>query len=192
MLKFIKAGRRDRTTRWMEKKTADWFRKNASVLPCLSLDEDEESDFFLLACGAYNPLQGFMNREDYYSVLNHCRLSSGKLWPLPIVLSLHEEQVRKLPSSGPIALFNRKGKALGALLLRRVYRRELQAEAEKVFGTDDRKHPGVAVLMTKGPYLAGGEILALKSREYGYSYPWEPEETKGLIAERGWKTVAGF
>ena len=192
MLRFNKAGRRDQTTRWMEEKTAEWFRENLSVLPTLSLDEDEESDFFLLACGAYNPLQGFMNREDYYAVLNHCRLASGRPWPLPIVLSLHEEQVRGLPSSGPIALFNRQGQALGVLVLRRIFRRELQDEAAKVFGTKDRKHPGVAVLMTKGTYLAGGEIMALKPRENGYLYPWEPEETKRLIVERGWNTVAGF
>ena len=111
-------------------------------------------------------------------------------WPLPIVLSLQAEEVKTLPTSGPVALYKANGQVLGVLFLNRVFSRNLKEEARLVYGTEDEDHPGVASLLRKGSYLAG-EVFVLKP-EKTLEYPWEPEETKRLIRERGWRTVVGF
>ena len=181
----------DSACRWIEGKMLRRFTEHLSSLPRIVLDEEEESDLLLLGCGALSPLKGFLNREDYYSVLHRCRLADGRLWPLPIVLSLQAEEVKALPASGPVALYKADGQVLGLLFLSRVFPRNLKEEARLVYGTEDEKHPGVAVLMRKGSYLAGGEVFALRPQETP-EYPWEPEETKRLIHEKGWRTVVGF
>lgn len=177
--------------RWLEGKNLRWFQEHLPALPRVTLDEEEESDLLLLGCGAFSPLKGFLNREDYYSVLHHCRLAGGRLWPLPIGLSLYADEVRTLPASGPVALCRADGQALGVLLLSGIFPRNLKEEARLVYGTEEERHPGVASLLQKGSYLAGGEVFVIKS-EGRTEYPWEPEETKRLIQDKGWKTVVGF
>ncbi len=50
---------------------------NNLTLKKLYLNEQEISDLEMLAIGAYSPLEGFMNKNDYESVINNMRLSNG-------------------------------------------------------------------------------------------------------------------
>ena len=61
------------------------FAKDLSNIPSVVIDERIISDLRLIAGGFLSPLDGFMNQEDYQSVLNDMRLKSGKVFPLPIV-----------------------------------------------------------------------------------------------------------
>ena len=45
-------------------------------------------DLELLMNGAYSPLNGYMNKRKYESVCHSMTLSSGLLWPLPVVLDV--------------------------------------------------------------------------------------------------------
>ena len=42
----------------------------------------------MLLNGAFKPLNQYLNKKDYDSVLSNMRLSNGKLWPIPIVLDV--------------------------------------------------------------------------------------------------------
>ena len=48
-------------------------------------------DIELLVVGGFSPLQGFMLKADYESVVKNHRTSSGKLFGLPIVLDTDRE-----------------------------------------------------------------------------------------------------
>ena len=178
--------------RWMDERTAYLFQEEVSVLPGLVLNEREEADLKLLACGAYTPLRGFMDQDDYLSVLIRCRLADGSPWPLPITLAVTQEKIRELPRYGPVALYSKNGELLGCLFLARIYRRNLREEARLVYGTEDSRHPGVASLFQEGEYLAGGKVLVLRRQENYWSLPWEPAETRKAFKELGWKKVVGF
>src|SRR5690554_6714025 len=103
--------------RWMDERTARLFQEEASALPGLVLNEREEADLKLLAAGAYSPLRGFMEQDDYLSVLARCRLADGSVWPLPITLAVASEKIQELPSYGPVALHGKSGELLGCLFL---------------------------------------------------------------------------
>ena len=75
------------------------------------LNERQICDLELLLNGAFKPLNGFMKKDDYESVLNNMRLSNGELWPIPIVLDIKEEikDKHKLEKKSRIALRDHEG-----------------------------------------------------------------------------------
>ena len=54
----------------------------------LVLNNRQISDIELLLNGAFKPLNQYLNKKDYDSVLSNMRLSNGKLCPIPIVLDV--------------------------------------------------------------------------------------------------------
>ena len=57
----------------------------------LTLNDRQLCDLEMLLNGAYSPLKGFLNKEDYDSVLKNMRLANGIVWPIPITLDISEE-----------------------------------------------------------------------------------------------------
>ena len=66
--------------------------REALGLPRVHLDARALSDLQMIASGVFSPLEGFMLREDYESVVEDMRLSSGLAWrkttPVPWVKTL--------------------------------------------------------------------------------------------------------
>src|SRR3546814_11306820 len=58
--------------------------KRAKELRKLPLDSRAVSDVFMLAMGAYTPLDGFMGHDDWRGSCQAMKLTSGVFWPLPI------------------------------------------------------------------------------------------------------------
>ena len=79
-------------------------------LETLTLSSRELSGLDMLASGALSPLQGFMGREDYESVLESMRLSSGVPWALPVCLAAVLER-----KGDRVALADESGRTYGVL-----------------------------------------------------------------------------
>ena len=63
----------------------------ASDLPKWLLTPRQLCDIEQLITGAFSPLTGFMNRDDYEGVRDDMRLTDGTLWPMPIILDVPAE-----------------------------------------------------------------------------------------------------
>ena len=42
--------------------------------------------------GAYFPLQSFLGKSDYQSVLDSMRLANGDLWSIPIIIQINKDE----------------------------------------------------------------------------------------------------
>lgn len=153
------------------------------------------SDLDLIGVGAFSPLTGFMNEQDYRSVVKNMRLADGTVWSIPITLSVNEEQAASLVSGKKVALIGEHdGVIYGLLEVADVYRVDPVEEAVHVFKTDDNEHPGVKKLLERSPIYVGGEVTVLnrpKPERFGEFY-FDPAETRRIFAEKGWRTVVGF
>eukprot|EP01069_Polyplicarium_translucidae_P008939 Polyplicarium_translucidae@DN3274_c15_g1_i1.p1 len=58
----------------------------------LFLREREMCDLEMLVMGAFAPVTGYMTRRDYHSVLHTMRLTSGEVFPIPIVLPVPKSE----------------------------------------------------------------------------------------------------
>jgi len=176
------------------KEKEEWIER-AQEMPKIYLDMDELTAVENIATGLFSPLEGFMVKGDYESVVENMRLSNGTVWSLPIVLGVSKEEAEGLKEGGDVALYLDEDKKLyGVLHLEEKYTCDKRKEAELVYLTTDENHPGVAAVYKRDEVLLGGKITLLKRIEYKdfKKYRMTPAETREKIKEKGWKTVVGF
>ena len=171
----------------------EWLER-ARGWPSLRVDERVLCDLLCLATGVFSPLNGFMDRHDYWAVLEDMRLANGLVWSLPIVLPAGEEAAGWREGQW-VSLEDRAGRAVAALRVEDRFLRDPEYEATCVYGTTDPAHPGVARLAAEPRVLVGGSVWLLErpSLPAGADEAvLDPQATRALFAERGWRRVVGF
>jgi sulfate adenylyltransferase len=156
----------------------------------LRLTARQTADVELLANGGYAPLDGFLGRADWLSVVENMRLTDGRLWPIPVTLASAHGKV-----GDTLELVGAEGTRLGTLGVEEVYERDLRHEAELVYRTTDPAHPGVAALLAEpARTVAGRPSLVAMPRHLPAVAPYvlSPAEARAAFAQRGWRTVVGF
>jgi sulfate adenylyltransferase len=177
--------------------------ERAAALPHVELSEVNVSDVEMIAVGALSPLTGFMTKDDYESVVNTMRLSSGVVWSIPITLAVDEDKAASIHEGDEIALYqgsangnrsNGDGHLLATMEVREKLSYDKQHEAQEVYRTTDDAHPGVARIYEQGSVLLGGPI-SLLNRPINQEFPefrFDPIETRRMFADRGWRRIVGF
>lgn len=166
----------------------------AAGLKRLTLTAVNLSDLELLAVGTLSPLKGFMGEGDYNSVVDSMRLSNGLVWSIPITLAVTREVANALTPGEEIALTEPDGHVLAILGLTEKFEYDKRREAEKVYGTTDEKHPGVARIYKQGDVYLAGEISAI-DLPHAPEFPefrHTPLATRKMFAARGWKRIVAF
>ena len=69
-------------------------RKRAEKLRKIPLNSRAISDVFMLAMGAYTPLDGFMGHDDWRGSCLDMKLTGGIFWPIPITLPVNQGPCR--------------------------------------------------------------------------------------------------
>ncbi len=166
----------------------------AAGLPRVALGPRTLSDLQMISTGVFSPLEGFMLRDEYESVVEDMRLGSGLAWSLPITLSVDGEKANELSEGSEIALVDGAGEPVATMLLREKFGFDKEREARLVYRTTDADHPGVAALYRQGDVLLGGEVDLLREPDPGRfpGYYFTPAELRAAFAGKGWKRVVGF
>lgn len=170
------------------------FLAQADSLPRVQLDERATSDLVMIAIGAFSPLKGFMEQEDYESVVDDMRLVNGLPWSIPITLSVSQEVADPLQEGSWVRLDDPNGQFVGVLELTQKYRYNKVHEAVNVYRTDEDKHPGVKVVYDQGPVNLAGPVWLLERESHSLfpAYQIDPAESRAMFREKGWQTIVGF
>ncbi|NEO69368.1 sulfate adenylyltransferase [Moorena sp. SIO3H5] len=170
------------------------FLEKAEFLPRVTLDKRAVSDLEMIAIGGFSPLTGFMTKEDYESVVDRMRLANNLPWSVPITLSVTSEVAAPLQEGGLVRLDDTSGQFIGVLELTEKYSYDKTHEAVQVYRTDEDKHPGVKVVYEQGEINLAGSVWLLERLPHPQfpAYQIDPEKSRAMFSERGWKTVVGF
>ena len=164
-----------------------------SLTVTVELDEIASSDLDLIGTGAYSPLDGFLSEEDYNAVVNTMRLSTGEPWTIPITLPTTDENAEQI-SIGSFVKLVRDNVVYGVLEVTAIFTPDKEKEAQLVYQTTDREHPGVKKLFERAEVYLGGPITLIKRRPLNEfsEYLYDPAETRKNFQALGWNTVVGF
>lgn len=152
-------------------------------------------DLELILNGAFSPLDGFLTREDYQSVLGEMRLQSGLLWPIPINLDVTEKFADSLSSGERVALRDREGVIIAILEVQDIWKPDKREEAESVYQTQDEAHPGVDYLFNQAHEVyVGGKLRGIEPPiHYDFRLLRDsPSELRGRFRKLGWRKVVAF
>lgn len=171
------------------------LQKEASeaFLSKIFLSTRQLCDLELILNGGFAPLAGFLNEDDYHSVVSRMRLSNGILWPIPIVLDV--EGAESFLVGQKVLLCDLSEKPVATLLIESIYKPDKKKEAQWVYGTDSKDHFGVKYLFERtNEYYLGGKVKKLGSIEH-YDYKnlrKTPQQLKKYFKKRGFEKVIGF
>lgn len=158
----------------------------------IELDAVALSDLQLIANGTYSPLIGFINRKDYYSIMENTRLENGLLWSIPITLPVDQLTAEKLIINEEAKLIY-NGTVYGIIDVQEIYEADKKKEATSIYGTNDKNHPGVQQLFNRPNFYVSGPITLVKEPEKRFqSFHLSPEETRERFKALGWETIVGF
>lgn len=162
-------------------------------LPRLNLKGRQLHDLEVMLVGGFAPVTGFMDEEDYNSVVESMRLPDGSLFPIPIVLDIPSKSSYHIGEK--ILLCDQFGNPLAVMEITSRYTPNKQKEVKHVYGTEDRMHPGVQYVLDEmhDTYIGGTLTqLGLPVRNDFKQFRKTPEELKQHFKEKGWDKVVGF
>ena len=167
----------------------------AGELPSWDLTARQLCDLELLMNGGFNPLKGFLSKEDYDGVVKDMRLADGSLWPMPINLDISDAFAETVNAGQDIALRDPEGVILAILSITDKWSPDKSLEAKSVFGSDDIAHPAVNYLhSTAGSTYLGGPITGIQAPVH-YDYRGRrntPNELRTFFRKMGWRRVVAF
>lgn len=164
-------------------------------LPDITLNDRQLCDLELLATGVFSPLDGFMTRSDYESVLDRMRLQSNVLWPIPICLGISDTNARTLEVGQSVTLRDHEGFLLAIMHIEDMWPVDREKEASLVYGTTDITHQGVKYLLSaEGDYYIGGklEVLSVPLHFDFKQLRMTPQEIRRVYQKLKWKRILGF
>ncbi|EGG10761.1 uncharacterized protein MELLADRAFT_33800 [Melampsora larici-populina 98AG31] len=167
-------------------------------LPSLILSERSLCDLELIMNGGFSPLKGFMNQEDYHSVLHQLRLSNGILWSIPITLDITDAKIKSLSirlGSRIVLKDPRDHTSLAIMTINSIWKPNQIEESEKVFESTDQLHPSIYYLFnsTHSNYI-GGEIQSINLPiHYDYqSIRFTPFQLRQRFQDLSWNKIIAF
>ena len=171
----------------------EWLKK-ADSLKNVRVSTRVITDLELVSNGAMSPLDGFMKKDDYESVVVSMKLTNGLPWSLPIKLPVSTEEASAFKEGDDIVLSDETGVKLAILHLEEKFNYDKKKEAKEVYKTTDDAHPGVAVIYGQGDVLLGGKISLINALN-NIEFPdkrLSPRQTRQYFSDHGWKRVVAF
>jgi len=138
--------------------------------------ERNACDVELLMVGAFSPLEGFMDENNYKSVIKNNRDTSGLLFGLPIVFDSNNKEVK----AGETILLTYKKQKIAVLEVSSRWEPDKSLEAELCYGTNSLDHPAVKMIFNeRGRFYIGGRVYGfeLPIREFPCKTPEEVRAT---------------
>ena len=173
--------------------------QEAEKLPSIVVSSAAAANAVMLGAGYFNPLTGFMNLADSLKVANEMHTTSGLFWPVPVVSMVKDASAirgkKQIALRDPNVAGNPVVAVQSVEAIEEVSAEQMALMTQKVYRTEDPKHPGVAAFNGSGTTLISGPIRVLNYSYFEKDFP-ETYRTAYQLREQmqaaGWNKVVAF
>lgn len=176
--------------------------EEAENIPSIVVSSAAVANAVMLGGGYFNPLNAYMNLSDVLAVAEGMQMSSGLMWPNPVINLLKGNSLtEELKYSTKIALRdpNVEGNPVIAIQsvdkIEQMSAEQISTVCTQIYGTSSTEHPGVAAFVAAGDTLISGAVEVLSFSYFSIDFPdtfRTAVEIRDEIKERGWETVIAF
>ncbi|MCG7966962.1 MAG: sulfate adenylyltransferase [Candidatus Thiodiazotropha taylori] len=171
----------------------------AESLPSVVISSQAAGNAVMMGAGYFNPLKGYMSVADGMGAAEKMTLTDGSFFPVPVLCLV--ESTDAIGDAKRIALRdpNMEGNPVLAVMdieaIETVSDEQMAVMTDKVYGTSDPEHPGVAAFNGQGRIALSGPIQVLNFSYFQADFPdtfRTAVEIRNEIQERGWKKIVAF
>ena len=130
--------------------------ERAKQLPTIMVDFEAVITIEMIATGVLSPNEGFMNEEDYKSVLTEGRLLMAPVWPVPLSFApigdSNKQVIQSLSVGDEVALVDETKEPVAILKLEDIFEYDREFRAKHLFGTT------TAITQVLMPFIGGWGI----------------------------------
>ena len=156
------------------------------------LGRDHYLDLKNITVGAFAPLTGFMNEDDFHAVATSHRLADGTIFPIPILLDISRDQASSIKGESRVSL-GYKNRKVGEIHPESFFSIDKTKWISNLYEVTDLHHPGVARFLSCNDVFVGGPVYLSDQVTLDISkYDLTPSQTRSMFGEQGWKTVGAF
>ena len=173
--------------------------ESAKTMKKIKVSSAAAANLVMLGAGYFTPLTGFMDKKDVLSVANEMKLSNGLFWPTPVV-NLTSQKI-DFKEGEQIALIDPNVDEDQIIAIQTVNKIEkldtddIDHIIKKVFGTNDKEHPGVSTFYDQGNTLISGNVDVLNfsyfEKDFGETFR-TAMQIRSSIESKGWNNVVAF
>jgi sulfate adenylyltransferase len=173
--------------------------REAETLPSVVISSQAAGNAVMMGGGYFTPLTGYMNVADAMGCAEKMTMTDGRFFPVPVLCLL--DNVDAIKDAGRIALRdpNMDGNPVLAVMdvkaIETVSDEQMAVMTQKVYGTDDAEHPGVAAFNSQGRLAVSGDVQVLHFSYFQDDFPdtfRTAVEIRNEIKERGWSKIVAF
>ena len=194
-------GSNELNTLYIEDEMARSSMLSASAeMRSLEINSAAAANAVMMAAGYFNPLTGYMNKEEALKVSREILTLKDIFWPVPIVNITTDANSLDYTHGEEIALRDPNIDGNPVIAIQRIDNVEKLSEddietiVKNVFGTTDINHPGVKNFKDQGKYIISGSIEVLNYSYFPHDFPntfATAPNIREMLTKAGWsKTVA--
>ena len=174
----------------------------ARGMPSLLMSSAGAANAVMLGAGYFNPLNGFMDKDDALRVADTMHTRAGLFWPTPVLCLV--ESAGPVAAGDSVALLdpNVDGDdghpplaVLEVAAVESFSEAEMARISEKVYGTVDAAHPGVAEFLAQGRVAVSGPVRVLNFSYFASEFAdtfRTAVQIRAQIEANGWKKTVAF
>ena len=167
----------------------------------LEINSAAAANAVMMAAGYFNPLMGYMNKEETLRVSKEMLTLNDIFWPVPIVNITTDANSLDYTHGEEIALRDPNVAGNPVIAIQRIANVEKLSEddietiVKNVFGTTDVNHPGVKNFKDQGKYIISGTIEVLNYSYFPNDFPntfATAPDIRQMLTKAGWSRTVAF
>jgi sulfate adenylyltransferase len=158
------------------------------------LNDEQIVDLHNISNGTYSPINWFLKKDDFLSVLVSMRLTNWIIWPIPIVLDISKIEKKEIEKQNinKILLIDSLWNKLAILTNIEIFNYSKDDYSKYIFWTTDKKHPWVKMVYKLKENLIGWDLILLNNIDINNNNYFSPKQTREIFISKWWQNIVAF